>query len=63
VGIAGASGKQSGDEEPDKKQTNDYRAAHVFSKEGANARTITNFWTLHQGTATGSVNKVTAVTH
>src|SRR3984885_6077348 len=61
VGITRAPREQRSDEEPNEKEANDYRTAHVFSKAGATAYVITNFWTLHQGTRIPVLNKVTGV--
>src|SRR6202795_4821536 len=61
VGITRAPREQRSDEEPNEKEANDYGTAHVFSKAGATAYVITNFWTLHQGTAIPVLNKVTRV--
>src|SRR5580692_4329386 len=61
VGITRAPREQCSDEEPNEKEAKDYRTAHVFSKAGATAYVITNFWTLHQGTAIPALNKVTRV--
>src|ERR1700723_52289 len=61
VGITRAPREQRSDEEPNEKEANDYRTAHVFSKAGATAYVITNFGTLRQGTAIPALNKVTRV--
>ena len=61
VGITRAPREQRSDEEPNEKEANEYRTAHVFSKAGATAYVITNFWTLYQGTRMPALNKVTRV--
>ena len=62
IGIAIAADKEGREEEPDEQQTDDNRAAHVFSKAGAKAHTTTNLVASPKVLQDGVVRKVTADT-